>query len=144
MNETEIVEAGPYHFRIHGGPRATPQRSAIDERVRIQKSGEIHIPQRPMEEIGSPQWVELLYDPQKHVLGLRPTESTNSRAFSCRTDKKRSHMHIIAGRAFTLTNSIDTSVTRRYPWEVVDGILVVDLNAGDSLTNRGRREERAS
>ena len=138
--QEDLVEAGQYRFRVFGGPGASTTRSQ-ERTARIQKSGEIHIPDVGMELIDSPQWVELLYDDQHNVLGLRPTDATNPRAFRRRRDKKRAHISIFAGRGFTLAHGIDTSATRRYPIEAVDGILVVDLNAGDEA---GRGAGRSS
>lgn len=127
--QDSVVEAGQYRFRVFDGP-GTTSRDKQEPHVRIQKSGDLHINDAAMELIDNPQWVELLYDPQNNVLGLRPADAKNPRAFPRRRDRKRPRIHIFAGRSLTVAHGIDTSATRRYPAEAVDGILVVDLNAG--------------
>lgn len=129
--QDSVVEAGQYRFRVFDGP-GTTSRDQQEPNVRIQKSGELHINDAAMELIGSPQWVELLYDPQNKVIGLRPADAKNPRAFPRRRDKSRPRIHIFAGRSLTVAHGIDTSTAWRYPAEAVDGILVVDLNAGSS------------
>lgn len=131
--ERNLVEAG--EFRFHVFDRATTSRSDNLPVVRIQKNGEFHVNDTALELIGKPQAVELLYDPKNNVLGLRPADITNPRAYPRRNDKHRPHMHIFAGRSFTLFHGIDTSFARRYPAKLVDGILVVDLNAGASTAS---------
>ncbi len=137
----DVVEAGAYRLRRFKRTRA---RVKQEPTLRIQKSGEIHVNDAALELIGTPEAVtavELLYDPDNNVLGLRPSDSKNWDAFPRRRDKKRPYIHIFAGRSFTQFHGIDTGVARRYPAKVVDGILVADLNAGESVgTGRGGAE----
>ncbi len=125
--EREVVEAGGY--KLHPFKRKVT-RVGRDSVLRIQKSGEIHVTDAALERIGTPEAVELLYDPENNVLGLRPSDAKNRDAFPRRRDKKRPHVHIFAGRSFTQFHGIDTGMARSYPAKVVDGILVADLNAG--------------
>jgi hypothetical protein len=128
------VEAGEYRFVGYPGPRARPQMME-EPAVTIQKSSsELHANDAAMQLIGRPEWVQILYDPQNNAIGLRPTEATDPLASVRRRDKRRPRTHIFAGRSFTLFHGIDTSVTRRYPAKEVEGLLVVDLNAGVSTT----------
>ncbi len=126
--KSNVVEAGEFTFHVFD--RIGTTRADHVPTVRIQKSGEIHINEPAIELIGKPQAVELLYDPQNNALGIRPSDTKTPYAFPRRRDKQRPHVHIFAGRSFTLFHGIDTSNARRFPAKLVDGILVADLNAG--------------
>jgi hypothetical protein len=136
------VEAGEFRFQPFA--RSTGLRVGPTEpTVTIQKSGEIHVNSSAIELIGTPPAVELLYDPEKNALGMRPADPGEDNAYPRRADKNRKQAHLFAGRAFALFHELDLRATRRYPAEVVDGILVADLNAGVESGSPGSREKSA-
>lgn len=75
----------------------------------------------------SPEAVELLYDPDERLVGLRPADSRSARAYIVRQMAKSTSTHTIAGAAFVQHWGIDTSIALRYPAYMDDGCLVIDL-----------------
>lgn len=120
--------------------RAAPLVSAPF--VTLQKKGPLSLNQAAYEAIGKPAAVELLYDRSNRLIGLRPTEPTNPRAYPVRAQAARNYL--IAGQAFTKYYDIDTSVARRYEVEVRDGMLVIDLKTGGSVATGVRGRARSN
>lgn len=110
--------------------------------VTLQKdNGPISLNKAAHDLIDNSEGVELLYDPDEKLIGFRPVELTNPRAFPVRPQNANATTLMVAGQAFTKHFGIDTRVARRYPVEVRDGILVLDLK-GDNIevvSNRGRK-----
>ncbi len=76
----------------------------------------------------SPQAVELNYDPDENLIGIRAVKSTDPRSYPIRPmNSQNSGTQQIAGRAFTQHWQIDTSVARRYKAYMDGAYLVVDL-----------------
>lgn len=140
-NEGDVVEAGEYRFPIVRV--TTANRIDHSPSFRLQKNGEFHVNDAALGLIGRPQAVEFLYDPQRKAIGIRPADTKDQFSALRRRDKDRPHMHIFSGRAFTRFHGIDTSVARRYPVELVDGILVAELEAGSSGVTRRSTPEGA-
>jgi hypothetical protein len=86
--------------------------------------------------------VELLYDRERKVIGLRRTETENVNTYKVRKQPK-SDSYLVAGKAFTQYYEIPTGEARRYlAKEFEDGILGAEL-AGDysDVTREGTEEE---
>jgi hypothetical protein len=112
-----------------------PNWTAFDRRSRpladealvtIQRRGTFSFNAAARAGIGEPEAVELLYDVDEHLIGFRPVDASNPRAYALR---KQGHANnwIVGGQAFTKAFRIDTETAMRYPATVVDGVLVVDL-----------------
>jgi hypothetical protein len=108
--------------------------------VTIQKRGTISINQAAFDALGEPQAVELLYAPSERIVGLRAVPSSAEHAYPVRTAGPSGHSYLIAGTAFTKHYGIDTELSRRWPADVQDGLLAVDLNhPGTEVTGNRRR-----
>lgn len=99
--------------------------------------------------LGSPKAVELLYDRDERLIGLRKVAPSTPHAYEVRGQGKRPDAPsnwLIAGRAFTQYYEIDTSVARRWPADERDGMLVIDLKdpGTEVFSNRNRRREGVS
>jgi hypothetical protein len=110
--------------------------------VTIQKNnGPISLNKAAHDLMGNPETVELMFEPSQKLIGFKPVSSKSPKAFPVRPQGKNAATLMVAGQAFTKHYDIDTRVARRYPVEMRDGVLVLDLN-GESIevvSNRGRR-----
>jgi len=110
--------------------------------VTVQKNnGPISLNKAAHELMGSPEAVELMFEPNRKLIGFKPVQPTSPKAFPVRPQGKNAATLMVAGQAFTKYYGIDTRVARRYPVEMRDGVLVLDLN-GESIevvSNRGRK-----
>ena len=112
--------------------------------VTLQKNnGPISMNKAAHELIGGPEAVELMYDPERELVGFKPVPLKSPKAFPVRPQGKNAATLMVAGQAFTKFFNIDTSVARRYPVEVGDdGVLIVDLN-GESIEVVSNRNKYA-
>ncbi len=108
--------------------------------VTIQKRGTITINRAAYALLGEPKAVELLFDRDKHLVGLRPVDKTAQHAYSLRTQGSGdTGPMVVAGTAFTNYYKIDTSVSRRWIPALENDILVLDLDKGVEITSNRKR-----
>jgi hypothetical protein len=117
----------------------------------IQKRGTVSLNKAAHHLLGSPEAIELLYDAESRVIGFRTVETSVEHAYTVRSMGGASRSdtaattYMISGTAFFNYYEIDTSEARRYPVELVDGILCLDLKREGTVvtSNRlGRAKER--
>ena len=97
-------------------------------RVTLQKRGTITLNTAAYAVLGSPEAVELLYDREARVLGLRRVPgSTQHAAFVRPSTKSGRGPYVISAMAFMRYYDIDTEVARRWWATSRDGVLCVDL-----------------
>lgn len=124
--------------------RLTPLQKA--PAVTIQKRGIIALNPAAYALIGSPKYVELLFDRAEKIVGIRPSTDDVPHAYAFRPQggaaKGETAPVVVAGTAFVQYYDIDTSVTKRWAPTVKDGILCVDLKeAGTEIVgNRSSRK----
>lgn len=111
--------------------------------VTIQRKGPFGFNSAAYEALGKPEAVTLLYDEEERLIGFKPVDLRNPRAFPIRAQGPNLKSYIVAGQAFSNYHGLDTSVARRYPVEMRDGILVLDLKA-DSVDVTGPRAANRS
>lgn len=88
--------------------------------------------------------VELLYDKEQNVIGIRRATSEHPNVYMMRK-QKASDSFLIAGKAFTQYYGIETGEARRYiAKDFGDGILGAELNAEFSTVSRDKDEEEES
>lgn len=119
------------------------KRSATSNKqpmVTITRGGPFSMNRAAQEAMGSPEYVELLYDRADKLIGFRPSSEDNPRAFPVRSQGKNAATFVVAGQAFAKHYELDTSVARRYSvaWKKNEGILVLDLKS-DSVDVTGPR-----
>lgn len=96
--------------------------------VTIQRRGVISLNAAAYQALGSPSAVELLYDPNEKIVGLRPTGANSEHAYPVRsTASKRESTFMVSGTAFTKYYGIDTATSVRRRAYVDGGILCLDL-----------------
>jgi hypothetical protein len=80
---------------------------------------------RPAHEgIGEARAVQLLYDPDERIVGLRPVEPGTPDSYDVRMKGANRN---ISFSGFAKHWGIDTSTSRRYRAEMIDGVLAIDL-----------------
>jgi hypothetical protein len=108
--------------------------------VTIQKRGLFSINRAAHALLAEPETVELLYDREARIVGLRPVDPAVPHAYIMRpqSSNRDTGPLIVAGTAFTQYYNIDTTVSRRWVPELRDGILCIDLD-GPSVEIVGNR-----
>jgi hypothetical protein len=109
--------------------------------VTIQKRGAITLNASAYALLGKPKAVELLYDRDSEVVGMRAVDEVVQHSYTLRQQgAKANGPMVVAGTAFTQYYKIDTSVARRWIPTVEDGILCIDLKHGgvEVTSNRNR------
>lgn len=114
--------------------------------VTIQKRGIFSINKVAHEMIGAAQNVELLYDPEARIIGIRPVEGSPPHAYTMRPQSKRdTGQYILSATAFTQHYDINTLESRRWePYKDGD-MLCIDLKSKSTVIrgNRAKKEPDA-
>lgn len=110
--------------------------------VTMQKRGVISMNAAAHAAMGNPKAVELLYDSDEKVIGLRPAEESSEHAYPVRgTASHSDSTFMVSGTAFTKYYGIDTSVSVRRSASIQDGILCIDLkDPGTPIVGNRARE----
>lgn len=120
--------------------------------VTIQKRGTVSLNKSSHHLLGAPTAVELLYDPEEQIVGFRAVDPEVEHAYAIRSmggqgrSESSATTFMVSGTAFFKYYEIDTSEARRYPAEIIDNILRVDLKTEGTIVtgNRnGATKERA-
>jgi hypothetical protein len=115
--------------------------------VTVQKRGNLTLNKSAHVALGEPKVVELLYDAEAGIIGFRAVDEDVEHAYPLRPQGgKDAGPFIVAGMAFTKYYGIDTSQARRFPAELIDGVLCIDISQpGTVVTSnrhgRGRQDE---
>jgi len=117
--------------------------------VTVQRRGLISLNRAAWKLLDDAAFVELLFDPQERVIGLRPTSETNPNAYPVRPQGSNANSDkgpvLIAGQLFTKYYGIDTEQAMRYVGpQVQDGILCVDLKSEGQKVTSNRNKKRSS
>ncbi|WP_182358565.1 hypothetical protein [Tomitella gaofuii] len=110
--------------------------------VSIQKRGVISINRAAYTLMDAPECVELLYDREGGIVGIRGVGDDVPHGYAVRGAGRSAGTGpvMVAGSAFTAFYDIDTTISRRYPARMDDDVLCIDLDAGTEIIgNRGRR-----
>jgi len=113
----------------------------------IQKRGLISLNRAAYSLVGEPEAVELLWDKDRQIVGIRPAALESPNAYPARPQSSTGKGPIlIAGNLFTKFIALDTSEAQRWVPVMEDGILCIDLAvAGQRVTsNRSRPVARES
>lgn len=96
--------------------------------VTIQKRGTLSLNRSAYVALESPDAVELLYDRDERVIGLRPVPASDKDASHVRASAPSDRgPWVVSAMAFTKFYDIDTSTTMRWEAYLDDGVLCVDL-----------------
>lgn len=134
--------------RSHGERHRMPNFESFSRRmlplkvepfVTIQKRGTISLNRSAFAALGAPDAVELLYDRQRGIVGLRAIDPRAENAYQVRrTSSSASGPWVISAMAFTKFYDIDTSCSRRWVAFLDDGVLCADLSADGTQVSSNR------
>jgi hypothetical protein len=113
--------------------------------VTIQKRGLFSLNRAAHALIEEATTVELLYDREERIIGLRPVAEDAAHAYVLRpqSSAKDTGPLLLAGTAFTTFYRIDTTVSRRWTPTVKEGVLCIDLKESGVEIIGNRRSRRA-
>lgn len=94
--------------------------------VTVQQLGRFSMNQLAFELLGRPERVELLFDPEEHRIGFRPTTPDDVDSYRVRKIPT-SNSYIVSGESFLPSIGHRPDVTRRYQAELVGDVLAIDL-----------------
>ena len=112
--------------------------------VTIQKRGIMSFNAAAYAALGSPDAVELLYDPDAKIIGVRGVSPEVEHAYPIRSQqRRRESTYMVSGTAFTKYYGIPTEVATRRQVTMDGNILCVDLNdPGTTVTgNRTKADD---
>lgn len=108
----------------------------------IQKRGLISLNRMAWELLDRPEGVELLWDADRQLIGLRAAPLSGPNSYPVRQQSSSSDKGpvLIAGNLFTRHIGLDTTVAKRWVPEMRDGVLVIDLSKDGQtvISNRSR------
>ncbi len=111
--------------------------------VTVQQGGLFSLNKAATEAIGSPERVELFFNPEKQVIAFVPTDANNINAYPPRQQGSQANYYV-AGQKFTRFHGIDTTVARRYAATVEEGILFLDLKSPSTIATGARARSQQS
>jgi hypothetical protein len=112
--------------------------------VTIQKTGIFSLNQTAVQALGQPAAVELLYDYEERVVGLRSVEPNTEHAFAVTPVSKGSNNFIVSGKSFVRHIGLDTSNAVRRTAYLEDAILCIDLKDEGAVVTGGRASASSS
>ena len=117
-------------FEVFQGQRV---RVTDEPTITIQKRGNISLNLPAYEALGSPDHVELLYDRERKLMGIRKTTDSKSQsAYVVRSVTPRNNRppssYVLSGIAFAAYYGIPVESAHRWTAQEEDGMLVIDLN----------------
>ncbi len=112
--------------------------------VTVQKRGLLSLNRAAHALIGSPDFVELLWDGERRIIGLRPTSESNPNAYPARPQSASPNKGpiLVAGSIFTRYYDINTDESRRWIVSAQDNILCVDLTKDSQKASSNRTAGR--
>ncbi len=76
--------------------------------------------------------VEIFYDREQSIIAFAPTGENNPAGYPPRKQPTGANWYV-AGQMFTRHYDIDTTVARRYPVEVQENILFINLTGPSTI-----------
>ncbi|WP_156935115.1 hypothetical protein [Pseudonocardia spinosispora] len=104
----------------------------------LQKTGVLSLNKSAQVALGEPEAVELLFDPEAEIIGLRPVSADKLNAYPLRPQRPEVGPYLVAATAFTKYYKIDTSVSRRYVTSMDEGILCIELKGESTAVSSNR------
>lgn len=109
--------------------------------VTVQQGGLFSLNKAAFEGMGTPERVELFYNPETKVIAFAPTDANNINAYPPRQQGVQQNWYV-AGQKFTKFHDIDTTVARRYAAKIEQGILFLDLTGPSTIATGVRAREK--
>lgn len=125
----------PRQFEVFTG-RFKPASNKF-MRVTLNARGSFSLNHATYEALGSPKFVELLYDAASGAIGMRAADESNRHAYPVRT-QRNAKSYLVGARAFYMHYGLNLEgLTVFNDPQVDEGILI--LENGQVLTQRAKR-----
>jgi len=121
--------------------RRKSMRSPKQPLITIQRRGTLSLNQAAYQLLGEPNFVELLYDEDEQIIGLRATNDKDPDAYPVHKQKE-SLTYLIAGMAFLNYLGIPFNEARRYVPKMIDDVVAIDLKSASKSVNGPRTSEQ--
>ncbi len=108
--------------------------------VTVQRKGTMAFNASARARLGSPDYIELMYDPDEDRIAFVASTEDEEHAYPLRA-LKGGNTFLVAGRAFTQFFKINTDVARRYPAHEDGDMIFLDLR-GPSTVVTGPRAKK--
>lgn len=130
-------------FEVFERKNAKPSR---DPTLTITVRGTLNLNEPAYKLLGTPEAVVLLWEPQEHVVALRPVGKDAPNSYLVRPLGKSGHSWTVSAWEFSAWIKADLSAARRYPLKLEDGLGCADLNGPVTIVggNRGSRRQLCS
>jgi hypothetical protein len=112
--------------------------------VTIQKTGILSLNQAAVQALGQPAAVELLYDHNERVVGLRSVAADAEHAFAVTPVSKGANTFVVSGKSFVRHIGLDTTTAVRRTAYLQDAVLCIDLKDEGVVVTGGRVPESNS
>lgn len=114
--------------------------------VTLQKTGVLSLNRAAMALIDTPTYVELLWDADRKVMGLRAAAEANPNAYPARPQNAKADKGpiLVAAGTFAQYYKIELEASRRWTPFVEEGVLCIDMSQPGQLvsSNRSGRTSR--
>jgi hypothetical protein len=113
--------------------------------VTVQKRGTLSFNAAAHALLGSPEYLELLFDPENQIIGFRAATDTVQHAYPIRpvnANKSGTGTYVVSGRSFTHYYKIDTETARRFNVHLDGDILCLDLKGPSAEVTGNRKPKR--
>ncbi len=107
--------------------RAPAHQEGRNAFVSVRSDGTIGINKVAYEMLGSPDAVQLMFDPKLRRIGLKPVERDTDRAVHSSYYLLNRAQHLLPARRFCEHYGVPLGETRRYTPKLIDGVLVIAL-----------------
>lgn len=132
------MDSPEYKFEVFTG-RST--HSDIIPYVTFMSSGsKISLNQSAYTSLGSPEYVQFLFDRKQRVMGLQASEKSKSYAYKVQKSAN-ANSYAVTAVAFIEYAGIKSAVSKRYQAKLIKGVLAVELNGPSEEVNRGPKRK---
>lgn len=123
-----------FHFEVFRKGTKVQESKAY---VTLQRKGPISLNLPAYRSLGEPPALELLFDKDEQLIGLKAADLQNANAYPVRAVGSATFQ--VAGRAFMKFYGINSDATRRYVGRLLDqGILGIDLKKLSEIRTSNR------
>lgn len=114
--------------------------------VTVQKRGLISINRAAFTLMKQPEAVELMWDKDRRVIGLRPVSLSAPNAYPVRPQAANASRGplLIAGNLFTRYIGLNTDEAHRWTPRMEDDVLCIDVGTPGAKVNSNRKAESAT
>lgn len=109
--------------------------------VTLQAAGTFSVNEASYEELGRPSQVELLYDEDEQLVGLRPADEQSPHSYPIKP-QPNGRTFQTGGKAFCNYFGIPIGQARRFSAQMEDGVLTIDLKENPVVVGRNGRRSK--